>query len=145
MGRVGLGRQRRRHVHAQRKLERPLVARSLRHGVGGRGRSARHLHTAEPRGHRSGLPQSQGERPIAEACIPVRKKLVSVDQVVAAEGPRRPSASESQKDFNIGFVYLLEPGQRPGQQPSSDLLDAHAQFAQTFVEHWFQITGGRSG
>ena len=59
---------------------------------------------------------------------------------MAAEGPRRPNVSRSQKDFNIGFVYLLEPG----RAASDDLLDAHAQFLRKFVENWFRITGGRS-
>ena len=68
------------------------------------------------------------------------REIVSIGQVVAAEGPRQPSASRSQKDFNVGFVYLLEPG----QGPSSHLLEVHAQFAQEFVENWFEITGGRS-
>ena len=68
------------------------------------------------------------------------REIVSIEQVVAAEGLRRPSAIRSQKNFNFGFVYLLAPG----QAPSSPLLKAHAQFAQSFVENWFQITGGRS-
>ena len=68
------------------------------------------------------------------------KEGVSIDQIVAAEGPRRPSADRSQKDFSIGFVYLLEPG----RTPDAELLGAHAQLAERFVENWFQITGGRS-
>ena len=51
------------------------------------------------------------------------QEIVSIEQVVAAEGARAPGASQSQKDFNIGFVYLLEPG----LAPSRDLLEAHAQ------------------
>ena len=68
------------------------------------------------------------------------REVVSVEQIVAAEGPRRPSARRSQKDFNIGFVYLLAPG----EAPSDHLLDAHARLRREFVENWFLITGGRS-
>ena len=68
------------------------------------------------------------------------REVVSIEQIVAAEGSRQPSASRSQKDFNVGFVYLLEPG----QGPSGRLLELHAQFMQEFVENWFEITGGRS-
>ena len=68
------------------------------------------------------------------------QETVSIDQIIAAEGVRRPGASQSQKDFNLGFVYLLEPG----RAPSGHLLDAHAQLREKFVENWFQITGGRS-
>ena len=68
------------------------------------------------------------------------KEIISIDQVIAAEGPREPSAAESQKVFNAGFVYLLEPG----QTPTADLLDLHAEYRDKVVEHWSHITGGRS-
>lgn len=68
------------------------------------------------------------------------KEIVSIDQVLAAEGPREPSAAESQKVFNAGFVYLLEPG----KTPTADLLDLHAEYRDEVVEHWSHITGGRS-
>ena len=68
------------------------------------------------------------------------KEIISIEQIIAAEGPREPSAAESQKDFNAGFVYLLEPG----QTPSPDLLDLHAKYLKTVKEYWSHITGGRS-
>ena len=68
------------------------------------------------------------------------KEIISIEQIVAAEGPRRPGASQSQKDFTLGFVYLLAPG----QAPSGDLLDAHARLVREFPANWSRITGGRS-
>ena len=68
------------------------------------------------------------------------KEIISIDQVIAAEGPREPSAAESQKVFNAGFVYLLEPE----KTPTNDLLDLHAEYRDEVVEHWSHITGGRS-
>ena len=68
------------------------------------------------------------------------KEIVSIEQIVAAEGPREPSAAESQKDFNAGFVYLVQPG----QTPSGDLLDLHASYLDMVKEYWSHITGGRS-
>ena len=68
------------------------------------------------------------------------KETISIDQVIAAEGPREPSAAESQKIFNAGFIYLLEPG----KTPTDDLLDLHAEYRDKVVEHWSHITGGRS-
>ena len=68
------------------------------------------------------------------------REIVSIEQIIAAEGPREPSAAESQKDFNAGFVYLLEPG----QTPSRDLLALHAQYLTATKEYWSHITGGRS-
>ena len=68
------------------------------------------------------------------------KEIVSIEQVVAAEGPREPSSAAAQKDFNAGFVYLLEPG----QTPDPDMLRLHADYRDKVIEHWSHITGGRS-
>ena len=68
------------------------------------------------------------------------KEIVSIEQVVAVEGPRAPSATEAQKDFNAGFVYLLEPG----QTPDPDLLRLHRDYRDKVIDHWSHITGGRS-
>ena len=69
-----------------------------------------------------------------------RKEIVSIEQVVAAEGRRIPSAAESQKDFNAAFVYLLEPG----RTPDPDMLRLHAEYRDKVIEHWSHVTGGRS-
>ena len=68
------------------------------------------------------------------------KEIISIDQIVSAEGPRVPGRARSQKVFNAGFIYLLEPG----QTPSGDLLDLHARYRDRAVEYWSHITGGRS-
>ena len=68
------------------------------------------------------------------------KEIISIDQIVAAEGPRVPGPAHSQKVFNAGFVYLLEPG----QTPSGDLLGLHARYRDDAVKYWSIITGGRS-
>ena len=63
-----------------------------------------------------------------------------MEQVLAAMGPRDPPAARSQTLFNIGFVYLLEPG----QTPDPEQLAFHAEFRDRTVEHWRRITSGRS-
>ena len=68
------------------------------------------------------------------------KEIVTIEQVIAAEGRRRPSAAESQRDFNAGLVYLLEPG----QTPDPDLLRLHAEYRAKVIDHWSHVTGGRS-
>ena len=68
------------------------------------------------------------------------KEIVTVEQVIAAEGSRRPSAAASRKDFNAGFVYLLEPG----KTPDPDMLRLHAEYRDKVIEHWSHVTGGRS-
>ena len=68
------------------------------------------------------------------------KEIVTMEQVLAALGPRDPPPERSQKVFNVGFVYLLEPGQEPDQ----DQLRFHALFLDGALEYWARITGGRS-
>ena len=73
------------------------------------------------------------------------KEIFSVDQIVANEdhvvpwGPEGPGTAHSQKVFNAGFVYLLEPGQIP-----SDLLALHERHKDRVPGYWSHITGGRS-
>ena len=71
-----------------------------------------------------------------------RKEVVSIEQVVAAEGAREPPAGQAQKAFNVGFVYvyLLEPG----TAPSDYLLGLHRDLRDKTIEYWSHVTGGRS-
>ncbi|MGE8449837.1 MAG: CARDB domain-containing protein, partial [Pseudomonadales bacterium] len=39
------------------------------------------------------------------------KRIVTIDDIIAAEGPRLPSADASQKSFRFGFIYLVRPGE----------------------------------
>ena len=68
------------------------------------------------------------------------REIVSIEQVVAAEGARIPSARNAQKDFNAAFVYLLEPG----RTADPDMLRLHAEHRDKAIEHWSHVTGGRS-
>ena len=69
-----------------------------------------------------------------------QKEVVSIRQLIAAEGPRRPTAAESQQDFNAGFVYLVEANKRPTQT----LFSTHGRYRAKMLEYWSHITGGRS-
>ena len=77
---------------------------------------------------------------VGEGLYTGEKEIISIEQIIAAEGPREPSAAESQKVFNAGFVYLLEPG----QTSSPDLIALHAEYLNAVKEYWSHITGGRS-
>lgn len=68
------------------------------------------------------------------------KEVVTVDQIVAAEGQRLPAFGEAQTAFNLAFVYLLEPGTKA----DPDLLTLHQAFRDEFVAYWAHVTGGRS-
>ena len=69
------------------------------------------------------------------------KEIIFIEQTVLAEGPRTPGYAESQKDFNIGVVYLTEPGKGADDY----MLGLQATFIDLVGEHWRHITGGRSG
>ena len=68
------------------------------------------------------------------------KETISIDQIVAAEGPREPPAARSRRELNTGFVYLLEPG----RTPTPELLQLHKDYIDRVVEYWSHVTGGRS-
>ena len=68
------------------------------------------------------------------------QEWVSIEQVIAAEGPRKPPSEQARSVFNAAFVYLLEPG----GAPDPDMLRLHAEYRDKVLEHWFHITGGRS-
>lgn len=82
----------------------------------------------------------RNQRPVGPSQVAAEKEIVSIARVIAAEGPRDPPASASQKEFNAGFVYLLDPG----QEPTPHLLDRHRRFRDAALEHWAHITGRRS-
>ena len=67
------------------------------------------------------------------------KEIVSMEQVLAAMGPRNPLSERARKVFNTGFVYFL----LPGQEPDPELLREHARYRDRAVEHWRHVTGGR--
>ena len=68
------------------------------------------------------------------------KEVVTINQIIAALGSRQPATNVSQKEFNLAFVYLVEPGRAP-----NDLtLRRHAAMRDKFVEYWAHVTGQRS-
>ena len=68
------------------------------------------------------------------------KEIVTIAQIITAEGPRVPSQINAQRTHNVGFVYLLEPG----KMPSPDLFSLHAKYRERAIQFWFHVTGGRS-
>ena len=68
------------------------------------------------------------------------QEWVSIEQVIAAGGPREPPPAQAQSVFNAAFVYLLESE----QTPDPDMLRLHAEYREKVLEHWSHVTGGRS-
>ena len=78
--------------------------------------------------------QRQGETYTA-----AEKEIVTMEQILAAMGPRNPPAQRSRKVFNTGFVYFL----LPGQEPDPELLREHADYRDWALEQWRHNTDGR--
>ena len=68
------------------------------------------------------------------------KEVLTIDQIIAAAGPRLPAVRDAQTVFNAGFVYLTEPGQTPDR----DMLALHGAYRDQVVADWAAATGGRS-
>ncbi|MDC6167882.1 CARDB domain-containing protein [Paucibacter sp. XJ19-41] len=69
-----------------------------------------------------------------------QREDISIDQVIAANGPREPNADASQKQFRIGFVLLTRPG-----EAASDLqIQQVNAVRQAFETRLIALTGGRA-
>lgn len=65
---------------------------------------------------------------------------LTIDDVIAAEGPRLPDAQHSQRKFNTGIVAVVEHGRRP----STKLLRQTEGIRRQWIEYWGIATGHRA-
>jgi len=65
---------------------------------------------------------------------------LTIDNFIAENGPRSPSFDTSQKDFNIGFVGIVQNG----ELPSLIMIERMAGIRQVWLEFWPTATGGVS-
>jgi hypothetical protein len=65
---------------------------------------------------------------------------VTIQDVIAAEGPRVPDVAHSQRHFNTGMVVVVEHG----KTPSKDLLERTEGIRQRWMDYWETTTGHRS-
>ncbi|HEX3868073.1 MAG TPA: hypothetical protein VHV78_15025 [Gemmatimonadaceae bacterium] len=84
---------------------------------------------------RTGQQDGQGH-PIYKA----DKTVITINDVIAAMGPRVPDAEHSQKQFNTAIVVMT----LPGKQATSELLSAANAIADHWISYWSKTTGGRS-
>ena len=75
-------------------------------------------------------------RPIVRA----DRTRVTIQDVIAAEGPRLPDVDHSQKEFNTGMVVVVEHG----KQPSAELLEKTNGIRLRWMDYWATTTGHRS-
>jgi hypothetical protein len=75
-------------------------------------------------------------RPIFKA----DRTKVTIQDVIAVEGPRRPDVTASQKKFNTGMVVIVEHG----KTPSREIVERANGIARAWVDYWAVTTGYRS-
>jgi hypothetical protein len=68
------------------------------------------------------------------------KTVITIQDVIAAIGPRVPDFDHSQKAFNTAMVVMT----LPGKQPSKELITAANNIADHWIVYWSKTTGGRS-
>ncbi len=72
--------------------------------------------------------------------VRAEKKVISIDQVIAAMGPRLPSATDSQKSFSTAFILLVPNG----TQPTGEDLNKVEEIRLQWEEYFRKATGGRA-
>jgi hypothetical protein len=65
---------------------------------------------------------------------------VTIQDVIAAEGPRLPDVDHSQRKFNTGIVVVVEHG----QSPSRELIERAAGIRRQWIDYWATTTGHRA-
>lgn len=65
---------------------------------------------------------------------------VTIQDVIAVEGPRLPDVDHSQKDFNTGMVVVVEHG----KTPSRELIEKTNGIRVRWMDYWTTTTGHRS-
>jgi hypothetical protein len=75
-------------------------------------------------------------RPIFKA----DRTKITIQDVIAAEGPRLPGVDNSQRQFNTGMVMVVEHGKKP----SPELLERTEGIRKQWVAYWPISTGHRA-
>jgi hypothetical protein len=65
---------------------------------------------------------------------------VTVQDVIAVEGPRLPDVDHSQREFNTGVVVVVEHG----QSPSPGLIKRARGIREQWIDYWVTTTGHRA-
>jgi hypothetical protein len=75
-------------------------------------------------------------RPIFKA----ERTKITIQDVITAEGPRLPAVDQAQKNFNTGFVLVVEHG----KTPSKELIERANGIRLRWMDYWTTTTGHRS-
>ena len=68
------------------------------------------------------------------------KTVITINDVIAAMGPRVPDFDHAQKEFNTAVVVLTVAGKKP----TKELIKAANDIGERWIAFWSKTTGGRS-
>jgi hypothetical protein len=83
---------------------------------------------------------TQGRDANGHVVFKADRTKVTIQDVIAAEGPRLPDADHAQKDFNTGMVVVVEHG----KTPSKEVLERTEGIRLRWMDYWTTTTGHRS-
>ena len=69
-----------------------------------------------------------------------QRMKITIQDVIAAEGPRLPDVNHSQRHFNTGIVVIVEHG----QTPSAELINRANGIRRQWIDYWAVTTGRRA-
>ena len=69
-----------------------------------------------------------------------QRMRITIQDVIAAEGPRLPDVNHSQRHFNTGIVVIVEHGRKP----SAELINRANGIRRQWIDYWAITTGRRS-
>lgn len=84
--------------------------------------------------------QPQGRDANGHMIYKAERTKVTINDVIAAEGPREPDVDHAQKHFNTGMVIVLEHGHKP----PPELIKNVEGIRDRWIDYWTTTTGHRS-
>lgn len=83
---------------------------------------------------------AQGKDPNGHVIFKADRTKITIDDVIANEGPREPDVEHSQRRFNTGMVVVLEHG----REAPPELLERVEGIRLRWMDYWDTTTGHRS-
>ncbi|MGH9587508.1 MAG: hypothetical protein ACRD3F_11190 [Acidobacteriaceae bacterium] len=84
--------------------------------------------------------QPQGRDANGHRIFKADRTKITIDEVIAAEGPRLPDVDHAQKRFNTDMVVVLRHGDKPPAQLLRDVNGIRLRW----MDYWSTVTGHRS-
>lgn len=81
-----------------------------------------------------------GRDPNGHPIFKADRTKVTIQDVIAADGARTPGVDKSQRQFNTGFVVVVEHGKKPSQE----LIDRTEGIRKQWIEYWPITTDHRA-